>query len=601
MAIVKLKKITLCGLSREKQAVLEDLQVLGAVHLIATQHPVDDLEYQEPEAGQGAYPALRYLLASGTIRHQVKFFENFDIDHVVCQVNEVKAAIRTLSDQRDFLRKRIKEIQPWGDFALPDEGQLGNLKLWFYIVPNRQMKKIPVADLVWKVVHKDNLNCYVVVISDTEPKPEQMPVARTHTGKTPLSELNKLLNEVELQLEDALAEKESLTRWIGLISLHLAETEDREFLNRALSGTLDLHGVFVIQAWVPDTLLCEIDEFAYRRQLMMLSQDPEPGDTPPTLLNNSPTLAGGQDVVSFYQTPNYYDWDPSGVVFFSFSLFFAMILSDAGYAALFGLLLIFKWRPLSQSIKGRRFRTLAASTVIMAILWGLLVGSYFGYGPPQNGIAAWFKVLDIQNFSVMMHISVAIGVAHLIFANLIMAWRQRHNVKAIVPLAWIIFAAGGYVMWLSMSSDSSQLRQTAEVMMGGAVLFILLFSSEREIKRPIDFLKRMLDGLIRLTGISKLFGDVLSYMRLFALGLASASLAMTFNQLAEHAMRDEYGLGILFGLLILMIGHSLNILLCIMSGVVHGLRLNFIEFYNWSVSDEGYPFKAFAKKELGNE
>jgi len=100
-----------------------------------------------------------------------------------------------------------------------------------------------------------------------------------------------------------------------------------------------------------------------------------------------------------------------------------------------------------------------------------------------------------------------------------------------------------------------------------------------------------------LTSITKIFGDVLSYMRLFALGLASASLAITFNQLAMQVYHAMPGLGLLFSILILILGHTLNILLGIMSGVVHGLRLNFIEFYNWSVSDEGYPFKAFARKE----
>jgi V/A-type H+-transporting ATPase subunit I len=111
-------------------------------------------------------------------------------------------------------------------------------------------------------------------------------------------------------------------------------------------------------------------------------------------------------------------------------------------------------------------------------------------------------------------------------------------------------------------------------------------------------LLRLLDGLAALTNITKIFGDVLSYLRLFALGLASASLAITFNQLAVQVQGAFPGLGLLLGILILILGHSINLGLAIISGFVHGLRLNFIEFFNWGLSEEGYPFRAFAKKEM---
>jgi V/A-type H+/Na+-transporting ATPase subunit I len=128
------------------------------------------------------------------------------------------------------------------------------------------------------------------------------------------------------------------------------------------------------------------------------------------------------------------------------------------------------------------------------------------------------------------------------------------------------------------------------------LITVFVFASERSIHKPLDLLMWVLDGLAALTNITKLFGDVLSYLRLFALGLASASLALTFNDLARQVAQENPGLGLLLSLLILLVGHLLNILLSLMSGVVHGLRLNFIEFYNWGLSDEGYPFRAFSKK-----
>jgi V/A-type H+-transporting ATPase subunit I len=114
----------------------------------------------------------------------------------------------------------------------------------------------------------------------------------------------------------------------------------------------------------------------------------------------------------------------------------------------------------------------------------------------------------------------------------------------------------------------------------------------------MDYLWRVLDGLKALTGVMGMFGDVLSYMRLFALGLASASLALTFNDLAMQIRDAVPGLGLLLGLLLLLLGHAINLGLAIMSGVVHGLRLNFIEFYKWGMPGEGKAFQKFARKEV---
>ena len=120
----------------------------------------------------------------------------------------------------------------------------------------------------------------------------------------------------------------------------------------------------------------------------------------------------------------------------------------------------------------------------------------------------------------------------------------------------------------------------------------------KKLKKPIDALMRLLQGLLALTNATKVFGDVLSYLRLFALGLASASLAITFNQIASDVAAAAPGAGLLLQLLILLLGHGLNLALAVISGVVHGLRLNFIEFFTWGMEEEGRPFRPFHKKEI---
>jgi V/A-type H+-transporting ATPase subunit I len=202
------------------------------------------------------------------------------------------------------------------------------------------------------------------------------------------------------------------------------------------------------------------------------------------------------------------------------------------------------------------------------------------------------QVLDVNDFDSMMNLSIFIGAGHLVIANGINAWRRRSSPVALASGGWILMILAGLLLW--------QRGPSVPIWMLGGIGLLLVFtcSSERRGTDPRTLLFRALDGLLALTGLSSMFGDVLSYLRLFALGLASASLALTFNQLAQDVATALPGMGVLLEVLILVVGHLLNFVLAVVSGVIHGLRLNLIEFYNWSLSDEGYAFQPFAKREV---
>ena len=347
--------------------------------------------------------------------------------------------------------------------------------------------------------------------------------------------------------------------------------------------------MFALQGWAPVARLMEVESLVRQRGLALLVEEPTPSDQPPTLLDNPEPLAGGQEVVAFYQMPGYRAWDPSPVIFLSFALFFAMILADAGYALLLGLVLLALGRRLAASIAGRRVKRMGWAIVALSLVYGMLSGGYFGFAAPPDSLLARVDILDLDDFDAMMHLSVAVGVLHLLAANGLLAWRERHGLHALAPLGWIGVLTGGYGWW--------QGAAFGPWLVGSGVGLVLLFSARGKPLTGRDWLWRALTGLQALTGLSRAFGDVLSYLRLFALGLASASLAVTFNQLAFDTAARVPGLGVLLAGLILLIGHLLNLTLCVVSGVVHGLRLNLIEFYNWGISEEGYPFKAFARQE----
>jgi V/A-type H+/Na+-transporting ATPase subunit I len=600
MSVIPLKKVTLCGPAFEKQAILDELQTLGCLHLVALRAPPAEPEQALLERPEDAYKALKYLRDCPHKRHQIKESETFDLEECVDRVLANKRRIGEVSDRCRALKQRIAEAEPWGDFNLPPVDEIGGLRLWFYRVPVGKVRAIPTGGMVWQTVYRDQRTVYVAVIAENEPPAGAMPVPRTHMGDRSLSQLRKELDQTELELDDLRAERESLTRWIAMMSKSLAEAENNAALIHAAGQTLDRDELFAVQGWGPHYEVERLAEFAGVRKLALLADDPTPVEMPPTLLDNPKALSGAEDLVGFFQTPGYRSCDPSPVLFFSFTLFFAMILSDAGYAALLGLVLLFSWARMGRTSIGRRMRILSLALITASLIWGAMVGSYFGVSPPQHSLFASFKFFDFSKADAMMQLSVGIGIVHLVLANGCMAWHTKGNSAALVPLGWISVMLGGFALWLSQTDEPpmASLATAGTVMLGTGLVVVFLFSSQRSIKRPTDLLWRLFEGIFALTKSTKLFGDVLSYLRLFALGLASTSLATIFNHKAAHVLMAEKGLGVLLCLLIWIFGHGINLLLAVMSGIVHGLRLNFLEYYNWSVSEEGYPFKAFSKKEI---
>jgi V/A-type H+-transporting ATPase subunit I len=593
VSIVPLKRLTLYGMASEKEAVLEGLQELGCIHLVDLQPSERRSEMPSAQA-KDTYEALRYLEDTRQQRRPASEDEDYDLDAIVEKALWNRHRRRSVHDRLDELRHKIQEVEPWGNFHMPEPRELGGMSLWFYIVPLHLMHRVRQSDLTWQIVRKDHRNAYVVVVAERRPPAEDMPVPPLDLGTMSLAELRWQEELAEAEREELFGERWALTRWLGLIKRDLARAENRAALEHAGAHTLDSADVFAVQGWVPRNRINDVMDFIEPRGLACTLEDPGPNDDPPVLLKNPPQLSAGEDLVAFFQLPGYRDWDPSAVVFLSFALFFAMILSDAGYAATLVLGLAFFWKRMGKAANGRRMRTLAGSIAAASVLYGVLVGSYFGLAPREGSLLASLKILDINDFDSMMKLSVVVGGLHVALANLMVAWNRRHSWSALAPVGWLIIMASGLGVLLLGVDSSFAAGAWWAIAAGGAC--ILLFGSERRVRRVADLAVRLFDGIKSVLRISGAFGDVLSYLRLFALGLSSASLAVTFNQLAVQAM-DTPGIGLLFGLAILLGGHVLNIILAMISGVVHGLRLNLIEFYNWGVLGEGNSFRAFRKKE----
>ena len=596
MSITPLKKATLCGVLKDKPAMLEGLQALGCMHLLPLRPPPAEVEKAVSPRAEAAYRALRFLSDVKDKRRQVRRDPDFAVERFVNLALDLKQRLRDAEDRRDFLIHRIGEVEPWGDIDFPPRETLADYRLWFYRLPLKHLKSLRDIGYPWEIVRKDNRFAYLVLIAAEEPPAGLLPVPRTHTGALPLTGLYDALEDTEILLEALHAERQALTRYIYLLSVNLAEAENRASLAHAEQQTHDDDALVAVQGWVPEDAVEAVAAFAEEKGLAVLIEDPAPEDKPPTLIDQPETMAAGADLTLFYQVPSYRSWDPTGVLVGSFCIFFAMILADAGYAAALLLGILLYWRRFDVSTKRRAYRRLALALTGCGIVYGVMVGSYFGLTPPQGSFPERLHILDINDFDTMMRVSILVGALHVCLANAMLAWARLGSRSAISRFGWIAAIVGGTVLWLSGMTGRGLIAGTALIVAGAGL--ILLFTSDRPVRKPVDRAFQLVDGIRGLGRVMNAFGDVLSYMRLFALGLASASLALTFNDLAAGARNALPGLGVLVGGLILVLGHTLNLTLGVMSGVVHGLRLNFIEFYNWGLPEEGTAFRRFARKEV---
>ncbi|MCG7519773.1 V-type ATP synthase subunit I [Ruegeria sp. Ofav3-42] len=596
MSVATLKKLSLVGPAAQKGETLEALQELGCMHVLPLAPPPSEPEKISERGARDAYKALRFLNDVAEPRRQIQRAPEFEMGQFVNDVLDLMQRTRDMTDRRDFLANRIAQVCPWGDLDFPPDDVLAGNRLWFYRLPLKHRDELEAMELPWAILQQDNRFIYAVLISPEEPDDDILPVSRTHTGSLPIHELEAQLEEAEIAIEALDAERVAQTRYLTLMRRNLSVAESAAELAHATQKVRDEEAMFALQGWVPEDRIDAVLDMAGTKDAAVLIEEPGPDDSPPTLLEQPEKRSAAVDLALFYQVPGYKDWDPSVIVAVSFAIFFAMIVADAGYGAIILLGILAFWKRLDGTPGERSWRRFGLIISGATILYGVLVGSYFGVSPSEGSVWAKFKILDLNNFGAMMMVSIVVGVLHLVLANALAAraaWGQR---KAIANLGWIAALIGGFVLWLGYMKGSSPIP--GAVLMGVGVLAIVWFSSNRVINKPTDWLWRLIEGLQSLAGAMGAFGDVLSYMRLFALGLASASLAITFNDLAVSVMQSLKGLGILLALLILIIGHVLNFALAMMSGVVHGLRLNYIEFFKWGLPDEGIVFRPFARKEV---
>lgn len=316
--------------------------------------------------------------------------------------------------------------------------------------------------------------------------------------------------------------------------------------------------------------------------------DPSEGETAPTYTKNNPFASQFETITDMFSKPSNKEIDPNPVMSIWYWLLFGMMMGDAGYGLLMILICL-----LLKKIMRPKGNTLKLINIIMysgvpTIFWGIIFGSYFGFNPAVDWgwTFVWYWFNPMENPILMLILSVAIGALHLITGLIIKAIanvREKNIIEMLSKnLSWILILSGIGVFFIH--------KMVGMIMVIIGVLLILLFAGAN--KKSI--IGKAAFGLLGLYDATSYMSDLLSYSRIMALAMSSASVAVVMNTLAQ--MVGGSVVGMFFAAIIFLVGHLFNLVLGLLSAYVHDSRLQYIEFFGKFYEGGGIDFKPLSLK-----
>ncbi|MGN0855164.1 MAG: V-type ATP synthase subunit I [Kiritimatiellia bacterium] len=542
--IVPMQHLDLLCIAAEKTTALEALRALGAVHL--------DLAAARGAEVQGAREDI--AAAEKAVRLIQKARGK---DHVGVQVaTEVPAVLRLAEEiescrsEADALAREIAKLEPYGDFD---------------------------PDLARRLLEKG------VDIRAVADFPDPLPRKGLRALQTDLAALESEITVLTSKL--AVCDDGKILAGFPGLADHMAFVAAKELMS-------DRGAVACIAGWVPEPKIAALKTAAAANGWGLLLREPNAAENPPTLVEPPrffrpmKALFDGLGIA-----PAYTEADVSVPFMCYFSLFFAMLVGDGAYGAIFlaGTLAARKRLP-------RAWFVLMMAFSLATVLWGVLSNTWFGAQLPFLASLPTAQWLADPSYHHMMLLCFTIGVSHLMLARIWNGICRAPDSTSIAEFGWAGILLFMYLVTNAIIGIFPGIPTWAYYVFGVSLAAIFGFTVKpRELKTRGAEL-----GMLPLNIMSAL-GDIISYVRLFAVGLASVKVAENFNSMATGLVASEHSLGLnilmsVAMVLILVIGHGLNLAMAGLSVLVHAVRLNTLEFSNHKgVSWAGYAFNAFRK------
>ena len=558
--IVKMKKIILIMQSKDMSVALESLGSLGLLHVEHENMPVSENITKIKEDRERAIEAIA-ILPDIENREALKISEYGIVAETLDLMDEKEILIEKLHR----IKHEIMIWEEWGNFDPEVIKGMEKRRVWVKLCKStpQEEKDIPEGVILEKLFKKGNI-IYCAAISRKE---ITLPF---ETLALPEMSLEEMLIE-EKRYESRIDEIEKKFLEIGAYKKALEQYE--EYLSSAIEfnevaeGAGRFEKLSYIKGYCPAGRVEAVEKAASEEKWGILVNEPDENDAPPTLVINPKWVRIIEPMFNIINTiPGYREIDISPHFLIFFSIFFGMLIGDAGYGLVYfiaGLAMQKKFRQLKD--KSIFFLTYVLSS--FAITWGLITGVFFGPHPWLKPMVPYFADnTNVQAFCFL------IGAVQLSIAHIWKFLRKIPSLKALSDIGWICILWAAYFLAKSLILNFGFPEFGKWIFIAGSVLVILFTSPMKNIFAGIG--TGLGDYLLKLVNS---FADIVSYIRLFAVGLAGVAIADAFNQIAISIGAGSI-LNCLLSVFVLFAGHTLNLVMGILAILVHGVRLNVLEF-----------------------
>ncbi len=572
--VTEMTKYDFILMSGDMDTFLEKLQSIGVVDITRSTKPIDERsEKLSSRAG-----VLRKALALLKDVTPAEFAEKGSADFA-SDVIEAVSEKEAIQARIPLLQKEADDLVPWGRFdkASFDKLKEQGLKLHFY--------KAKAIDPTWKEQYAlseiSNLGgySYFVIVADSDDY--DFPLK-----EIPAPEKDYLALEKEIaELQDSIAKKDA----------HLAELKCREdLIQKELDKTLsklDLHlahvsgekaaedYITIFEGFAPKENEPALHDMLEHENVFYLVDKAKSDDNPPIKLKNNKFVSMFELLTDMYGRPKYDEFDPTVFISIFFMLFFAFCMGDAGY----GLVLILASLGLRKVLG--KIAPLGITLGIATTVVGLLFHTFFStdmltWTCIPDGVKRFMLPSQIAGFDGTMVLAILVGIVHICLAMIVKTY-QSTKVKGFAnslgTWGWTLLIVGGVIVGglALMGVIDKALTKWIVIVIGCLSALGIFFLNDLHRNPLLNVGSGLWETYNTVTG---LLGDVLSYLRLYALGLAGAKLGEAFNAIGLQALGDG-GVNWVFFILIVVVGHVLNVAMCVLGAFVHPLRLNFLEFF----------------------
>lgn len=608
--IVKMQKLTLFIAETNVDSDLTQLGALGVVHLIPLQLPKDESIDRVEARIKQMTKALEIIETCKPIDSSESESES-----TAESANEVRPRgevaitkriihlderIEQLSRYEQELKNDLKFYQHWGDVSKKDLDMLqkSGLTMRLYIANEKQLEPLEGRDDIFVLGNTEN-SYRIAQISQAD---EKLDLPEVIIPKRSYDTTKQFFERTQNLIQSAKTDLLELRIYKKLLEDALQERIRRRDVRNAQFEGIGVEQSFRYwQGYFPVDKEKEIISLAQENDWGYSISDPtdeELADVP-TLIKSPRWVERIKPVMSFMGlVPGYKELDVSKTFMIFFTFFAGILVGDAGYGLVFLLLTLFVHSK--SKFKAKTEFSLIYTLSISIMVWGVLTGTYFG--SPEIAKIPVLSNLIIDKLAsfggdniFFQKTMFTIGAIHLSLAHLQNAWKLSNSIRAIGQLGWVAIVWGLFFVVNKMVLGEDTPGFTVWLFVGGAVL-VSFFSSS-----GTNFFKGVISsfGSLPLNIISG-FSDIISYIRLYAVALATVLMAESFNQMAIGDGITTVG-SFIGAVIVLILGHALNMILAAMAVIVHGVRLNMLEYAGHAgveFSGSKYlPFKLNLKKE----